>query len=390
MSSRPFVKFFSNNVAYTWGTVSPASDAVPTKWATGDLRFNSDQTSNIVEWKCTAGGTPGTWVPIYGAPSAPVLSVSPGTGISITGTSTAPVVNNTGVLSVSAGAGISVTGTAANPTVNNTGVLSVTAGTGVTVTGTAANPVVNATGTGGTVTDVTASSPLSSSGGTTPNITHDNSGVGAGTYTYSTVTVNATGHVTSASSGTAPVTSVSAGTGISITGTSTAPVVNNTGVTSVSSGYGGIVVTGSGGVTVANGSGCHLMQWGVVFSPITSFVGNPHWIGTGVNDVSVNYPIRNEVHVPAAVGAYSSVQLVYYVNANSLNGDFEIHLIVDGSDSGALATVLSGATGSVALSPFSVSVVNRSVLELKLVDPATGSNVTSGTLDIRANAWGLP
>ena len=44
------------------------------------------------------------------------------------------------------------------------------------------------------VTSVTATAPISSSGGTTPNITHDNSGVTAGT--YSSVTVDAKGHVT--------------------------------------------------------------------------------------------------------------------------------------------------------------------------------------------------
>ena len=44
------------------------------------------------------------------------------------------------------------------------------------------------------VTSVTATAPISSSGGTTPNITHDNSGVSAGT--YDSVTVDAKGHVT--------------------------------------------------------------------------------------------------------------------------------------------------------------------------------------------------
>jgi len=47
------------------------------------------------------------------------------------------------------------------------------------------------------VTSVTATAPISSSGGTTPNITHDTSGVSAGTYDI--VTVDTKGHVTSGS-----------------------------------------------------------------------------------------------------------------------------------------------------------------------------------------------
>jgi hypothetical protein len=49
----------------------------------------------------------------------------------------------------------------------------------------------------GTVTAVTATTPIVSSGGTTPNITHAASGVSAGT--YNNVTVNTFGHVTAGS-----------------------------------------------------------------------------------------------------------------------------------------------------------------------------------------------
>lgn len=56
---------------------------------------------------------------------------------------------------------------------------------------------------GGTVTSVTASAPIASSGGTTPNISHNTSGVTAATYGSATqvpqVTIDATGHVTAAS-----------------------------------------------------------------------------------------------------------------------------------------------------------------------------------------------
>ena len=51
------------------------------------------------------------------------------------------------------------------------------------------------------VTAVTAITPIISSGGDTPNITHATSGVAAGTYTSADITVNDKGHVTAASSG---------------------------------------------------------------------------------------------------------------------------------------------------------------------------------------------
>lgn len=58
------------------------------------------------------------------------------------------------------------------------------------------------------VTSVSASSPLSSSGGTTPTISHNDTAVTPGTYTYATVTVDQKGHVTGASSGAAPTGTV--------------------------------------------------------------------------------------------------------------------------------------------------------------------------------------
>ena len=44
------------------------------------------------------------------------------------------------------------------------------AGSGVTISNTAGGVQISATGSGGTVTSVTATSPLSSSGGATPDI----------------------------------------------------------------------------------------------------------------------------------------------------------------------------------------------------------------------------
>lgn len=62
--------------------------------------------------------------------------------------------------------------------------------------------VVSGGGGGGGVTSVSASAPLSSSGGATPTISHQASGVTAASYTVNgeaLFTVNATGHITAAS-----------------------------------------------------------------------------------------------------------------------------------------------------------------------------------------------
>lgn len=75
------------------------------------------------------------------------------------------------------------------------------------------------------VTSVGASAPLASSGGVTPVISLQNSGVVAGNYTYSSITVDALGRLTSASSGVPPVASVSGTSPVIVTGTATAPVV---------------------------------------------------------------------------------------------------------------------------------------------------------------------
>lgn len=97
------------------------------------------------------------------------------------------------------------------------------------------------------VTAVTASPPLSSSGGTTPNITHNNSGSGAGTVTNATITRDVTGHITAASSGTAPVTAISVTAPI----TSTGGLTPNIGLAVTTTNDGGAVAKQTSGSPVA-------------------------------------------------------------------------------------------------------------------------------------------
>ena len=103
------------------------------------------------------------------------------------------------------------------------------------------------------VTAVTASSPLTSSGGLTPNITHDASGVVAAAYTFANVTVDAKGHITVASSGT-PVTSVTASAPLSSSGGQTPDISLGT----VGTGNGGTGLVGTptaGQLPIGNGAG---------------------------------------------------------------------------------------------------------------------------------------
>ena len=92
----------------------------------------------------------------------------------------------------------------------------------------------------GGVTAVTATAPIVSSGGTTPDISLAASGVTAGIYTYSSVTVDVNGLITFASSGPPPNTTVTSP--VTNTGTADAPVI---GVQTATTGQLGAVQVGT-------------------------------------------------------------------------------------------------------------------------------------------------
>lgn len=124
-----------------------------------DVRITSPQSGNVL---------------IYDASTTPIgvwknANISAGTAISVTNGAGSVTIANTGVTALSAGTGISVSGSTGSVTVTNTApdqTVSLTAGTGISVSGTYPSFTVANTG----VTSVTGTSPVVSSGGSTPAI----------------------------------------------------------------------------------------------------------------------------------------------------------------------------------------------------------------------------
>jgi hypothetical protein len=210
---------------------------------------NSVQISNTGVQQITAGpgvainqGTGNVTVSATG-----VQNVQSGGGIFISGAATNPVINNNGVTSVAAGTGISVSSSTGASTIANTGVVQVVAGAGiavsgngtgtVTITNTDPSPATIAAGTGIAVNSVGNTTTISNTG-----VTAVQTGLGIGNLgTAVAPQLINTG-----------VNQVNiTGSGLNLTGSQQLPVLQNTGVLSLTAGSGISVSSATGGVTVS-------------------------------------------------------------------------------------------------------------------------------------------
>jgi len=300
-------------------------------------------------WQVNATGTAGVTKIVAGNN----ISLSPTSGIGEVTITASGGGGGGSITEIKGGTGITVnSGTGPITTLTNSGVISVSAGTNTTISGTPNNPVINAVGS---LNNLTSGKGISITNPTGPNATIVNTGV-VGLEEGGGITIQETAAGSgvfslSASGGGGAVASVSGqGAGISISPTTGAVVVQNTGVTSLVGTTENILVSGSTGAVTLNIGSNVLTNVTAGNSGITiDGTGNSRTIsaaiaglteGTGINltNNSGNFTIDNTGVLGLTQGANVTI-----TPTAGTPGNFTIS--ATGGGGGGTGTVTSVATG---------------------------------------------
>jgi hypothetical protein len=301
-------------------------------------------------WQVNATGTAGVTKIIAGTN----VSISPVSGLGEVTISAAGGGGGGSITEIRAGTGITVnSGTGPITTVTNNGVLSLTAGTNVTIGGNANNPVINAVGT---LNNLTAGKGISISNATGPNATIVNTGViglqaGANMTIQETATGSGVFVLSATGGGSGAVASVTgSGAGISVSPTTGAVVVQNTGVTSLTGTTGNITVSGSTGAVTLNigsnvltnvtagNSGITIGGTGNTRTISAAVTGLTEGAGINLTNTNGNFTIKNTGVLGLTQGSNVTI-----TETTPGSGNFTISST--GGGGGGTGTVTSIATG---------------------------------------------
>jgi hypothetical protein len=348
----------SSVLSFTGDVYGSGSTGSTTTLTLNDVNLNVYSTNTFLKFKVNAKGLVTGATPVTGLDINSALGFTPVPNtrtITINGVTqtlqadrswTLPGGGSVTSVSATAGTGISVSvtnpTTAPNITITNTApdqVVSIAAGTGINVSGTYPNFTVAATNTG-SVTGVTASSPLASSGGTTPNITISQASGSTDGYLSSTDWNTFNGKQ-------------AAGNYITeLTGEASASGPGSATVTLSNSAVTGKVLTGvniTGGTVVATDS--ILEAFGKVQNQINGLIGGSIYKGTW--NASTNTPT-----ITSGVGTTGWYYIVSVPGSTNIDGITDWNLgdwiIFDGTawqqvDNTDAVVSVNGYTGAVSL-----------------------------------------